>query len=190
VESGLADLGIEIVSVRVSAIKPAADLEKALETKTREQIQQEADEAMFERRALAVKKERAIAENELQNQIELAIREEQLIKQQGQNEKRRVLEGAETSKIAARAEAERAQIQAQGRSEGIRLIEAAKVHSERERMEIYRDLPVSVTLGLAARELAGKLQKIEHLNLSPDILGPSLLKLMDLGARHLEPAAG
>ena len=49
---------------------------------------------------------------------------------------------------------------------------------------------VSVTLGLAARELAGKLQKIEHLNLSPDLLGPSLLNLMNLGAKRLEPADG
>ena len=81
------------MSVRVSSIKPTADLEKALETKTREKIQQEADEAMFERRALAVQKERAIAENELQNQIELSIREEQLIKQQGQNEKHRISRG-------------------------------------------------------------------------------------------------
>ncbi|PIE12482.1 MAG: band 7 protein, partial [Rhodobacterales bacterium] len=32
---------------------------------------QKADEATFSRRALAVDKERAIAENELQNQIEL-----------------------------------------------------------------------------------------------------------------------
>jgi len=189
-EAGLAGLGIEIVSVRVSSIKPTADLEKALETKTREKIQQEADEAMFERRALAVQKERAIAENELQNQIELAIRQEQLITQQGQNERRRVSESAETKKIAARADAERAQIQAQAKSEGIRLVEGARVEGEKERMEIYRDLPVSVTMGLAARELAGKLQKIEHLNLSPDLLGPSLLNLMNLGAKRLEPADG
>lgn len=187
-ENGLTGLGIEIVSVRVSSIKPTADLEKALETKTREKIQQEADEAMFERRALAVQKERAIAENELQNQIELSIREEQLIAQEGQNEKRRISESAEAKKIAAQAEAERNRISAEARSEGIRLVEGAKVEGERERMEIYRDLPVSVTMGLAAREMAGKLQKIEHLNLSPDLLGPSLLNLMNLGAKRLEPA--
>ncbi|ACY18836.1 SPFH domain-containing protein [Haliangium ochraceum] len=189
-ESGLEALGIEIVSVRVSSIKPSADLEKALETKTREKIQQEADEAMFERRALAVEKERAIAENELQNQIALATREEQLIAQQGQNERRRITESAEAKKIAAQAEAERAQIQAHAKAEGIRLVEHARVEGERERMEIYRDLPASVSMGLAARELAGKLEKIEHLNLSPDLLGPSLLNLMNLGAKRLEPADG
>ncbi len=189
-ENGLADLGIEIVSIRVSSIKPTADLEKALETKTREKIQQEADEAMFERRALAVEKERAIAENELQNQIELATREEQLIAQQGQNEKRRIEEGAEAKKIAAQAEAERTEIQSRAKAGGIRFVESARVAGERERMEIYRDLPPAVTMGLAARELAGKLHKIEHLNLSPDLLGPSLLNLMNLGAKKLDPADG
>jgi regulator of protease activity HflC (stomatin/prohibitin superfamily) len=129
-EAGLDALGIEIVSVRVSSIKPTADLEKALETKTREKIQQEADEAMFERRALAVQKERAIAENELQNRIELAIREEQLIAQQGQNERRRISETAEAEKIAAQGHAERAQIQAQAKSQGILLVEGARVEGK------------------------------------------------------------
>ncbi len=189
-DSGLHDLGIEIVSVRVSSIKPTPDLEKALETKTREKIQQEADEAMFERRAIAVQKERAIAENELQNQIELAIREEQLIAQEGQNEKRRMEERAEAKRIAAQGEADRTQIGAKAKSEGIRLVEAARVESEKERMAIYRDLPTAANIGLAARELAGKLQSIEHLNISPDLFGPSLLKLMNLGAKRLEPSEG
>jgi regulator of protease activity HflC (stomatin/prohibitin superfamily) len=186
-EDELGALGIEIVSIRVSSIKPKPDLEKALETKTREKIQQGADEAMFERRALAVEKERAIAENELQNQIELATRQEQLIAQQGQNEKRRISEEAEAEKIAAQAEAERSHIRAHAESEGIRLVEGAKVEGERERMDIYRDLPPAATMGLAARELAGKLHTIEHLNISPDLLGPSLLNLMNLGAKRLEP---
>ena len=40
-----------------------------------------ADEAAFARRAMAVEKERAIQENELQNRIELAKKEEGLIEQ-------------------------------------------------------------------------------------------------------------
>jgi regulator of protease activity HflC (stomatin/prohibitin superfamily) len=185
-EESLLALGIEIVSVRVSSIKPTPDLEKALETRTREKIQQEADEAMFERRALAVEKERAIAENELQNRIELATREERLITQQGQNDKRRAVELAEAERIAAAADAERAGIAATAEAESIRVVEQARVNAERERMDIYRQLPTSASLGLAARELAGKLEKIEHLNLSPDILGPSLLNLINHGARKLE----
>ncbi len=185
-EGGLADLGIEIVSVRVSSIKPSADLEKALETKMRENIQQEADQAVFERRALAVEKERAIAENELQNQIELATREQQLIVQEGLNEKRRTTESSEAQKIAALSKAERTTIDATARAEGIRVVEGAKVKGERDRIAIYRDLSTSATMGLAARELAANLHKIEHLSLSPDMLGPSLHKLMNLGADRLK----
>ena len=59
--------------------RPTAEMEKALRQPTREAIQQQADEATFERRALAVEKERAIAENELKNRIELTRREEQLV---------------------------------------------------------------------------------------------------------------
>src|SRR5262249_10499731 len=63
VEAGLAtdrslqEMGLAIVSVRISSIKPSADLEKALEAPMREKIQQESDEAAFQRRALAVEKE-------------------------------------------------------------------------------------------------------------------------------------
>jgi regulator of protease activity HflC (stomatin/prohibitin superfamily) len=185
-EPSLAGLGIEIVAVRISSIKPTADLERALETVERERIQQEADQATFERRALAVEKERAIAENELQNQIELATREEQLIAQQGQNEKRRMVEEVEAQRIAAEADAARKRLAAEARADGIRLVEGARVATESERMAIYRDLPASVTLGLAARELAGKLERIDHLNLSPDILGPSLLNLVTAGSKRLE----
>ncbi|MCL2778241.1 MAG: hypothetical protein FWD73_09570 [Polyangiaceae bacterium] len=57
-------------------IRPKSEMEKAMEAPIRECIQQEADEAAFARRALAVEKERAIKENELKNQIELAKRDE------------------------------------------------------------------------------------------------------------------
>lgn len=75
----MAEMGLDIVAVRVGAVKPIADVEKALQIPVREAIQQEADVATFRRRAEAVEKERAIQENELQNQIELARREANLI---------------------------------------------------------------------------------------------------------------
>jgi hypothetical protein len=68
-----------VIGTRVVALRPEPDVEKALQTPARELLQQETDRATHERRALAVERERAIAENELQNQIELARREEQLV---------------------------------------------------------------------------------------------------------------
>ena len=40
--------------MRVAAVAPTAEMEKALQQPTREAIQQNADEATFQRRALAV----------------------------------------------------------------------------------------------------------------------------------------
>jgi regulator of protease activity HflC (stomatin/prohibitin superfamily) len=185
-DGSLADMGLELVTVRIAAVKPSAELEKALQMPTREQIQQQADQATFERRALAVEKERAIQENELHNQIELAKREEDLIAQRGTNEKRRATEETEAKRIAIEAEAARVRIDAAARAESVRLVEEAKVHAESARMDVYRQMPTNVMLGLAAQELASKLQKIEHLTLSPDMLGPLLTNLVTAGTRKLE----
>jgi regulator of protease activity HflC (stomatin/prohibitin superfamily) len=97
------DMGLQMVSLRIMDIKPSAELEKALQTPTRERIQQDADEATFKRRAMAVDKESEIAENELQNKIDLAAREEQLITREGSNERRRVEETTAAQELAVRA---------------------------------------------------------------------------------------
>lgn len=187
-DSALADVGLDVVTVRVTRVAPTPELEKALQAPTRERLQQTADEATFQRRALAVEKERAIAENELANQIELARREQQLIAERGTNERRRVEDEAEAQKIEAIGQAERATMGAEAKAEGIRFVETAQNQAELERIDIYRDLPPQVLLGLAARELAGNLERIDHLNLSPDGLTGLLQALMTASTRKLETA--
>jgi regulator of protease activity HflC (stomatin/prohibitin superfamily) len=185
----LREMGIEIVSVRLASVKPSADLERALQMPTREAIQQKADEAGFSRRAQAVEKERAIQENELQNKIELARREETLIAQHGQNERKRAEEEIEAARLRAEAEAAQERLQAVTEAEGIRVVEEAKVAAERDRMQIYRDLPTPVIIGLAAQELAGKLQSIEHLTVSPELFGPLVTDLIRAGTKRLTEEA-
>jgi regulator of protease activity HflC (stomatin/prohibitin superfamily) len=189
-DAALEAMGLEVVAVRVGAVKPVAEVEKALQIPVREAIQQEADEATFRRRAEAVEKERAIQENELQNQIELTRREANLIEQRGENEKNRVTDEAEAARIAAAAEAERTGIQARAQADSIEAVEQARVKAEQDRMEIYRDFPTERLIGLAAQKLAGKLQRIEHLNLTPDLLGGLLTNLVQAGTEHLEREAG
>lgn len=219
-EAGLEDdpslgaMGLEIVSIRISSVRPDADLERALESPVREQIQQKADEAAFERRALAVEKERAIQENELNNRIELSRREEQLIDQEGQNSRRKAEEEAASQSIAAEAEAQRSRIEAAGAADRVRLragaaaeetkllgaaeaerveaVEGAAARATKERMEAYREVPPAALFALAVREVAGKLESIDHLNLSPDLLGPLLADLLQAGSRRLNggPASG
>ncbi|MCC7109459.1 MAG: band 7 protein [Deltaproteobacteria bacterium] len=188
-DEGLAAMGLEIVATRIASVAPTAEMEKALQMPTREHIQQQADEATFARRALAVEKERAIQENELHNQTELAKREETLIAQRGQNEKKRAIDAAESKRIEAEGAAKNVRVNAEAQADSIRVLEDAKVNAEKERMDIYRDLPPAALLGLAARELAGKLQTIEHLNLSPDMLGSLLERVLGAQARKLESDA-
>ncbi len=176
-DPGLAAMGIQAVTIRISSVRPTSEVEKALKMTTRERIQQDADKATFERRAIAVERERAIMENELQNKIELAKREESLIKQKGANERRRVAEKNEASKLEALAKAERVKLHAASEADSIRTIEAAKAEAEKATMDIYRDLPQEVMYGLAARELAGNLPSVEHLTLSPELIGPALSRL-------------
>jgi hypothetical protein len=182
-------MGVELVAVRLTNISPSAEMEKALQAPTRESIQQQADQAAFERRALAVEKERAIAENELQNKIELAKREETLIEQHGLNERRRITDEAETRKVETRAAAARLKVQRQAEADGIDLVQAARNRAEQKRMEIYRDLPSEALIGLAARELAGKLERIDHLTLAPEAITPLLTGLMTAGRQRLEQEA-
>lgn len=200
-------MGLAVVSVRVSSVKPTPDLAKALEAPTRESIQQAADEAAFARRALAVEKERAIQENELKNRIELARRQEELILQQGKNARSQAGEEAESARIAAEAEAARGlvdadakahQVRAAGDAEAYRtrvqgeadaaalaLVEKVRVESERGRMDAVRDVPPGVLLGLAAQAIAGKLDRIERVNLGDGSLGPALERLLEAGAKSL-----
>jgi regulator of protease activity HflC (stomatin/prohibitin superfamily) len=185
-DTSIHDMGIEIVSVRVSSVAPTPELEKALEAPTREHIQQVSDEAAFARRAMAVDKERAIQENALKNQIELAKREEELIGQRGANTRQEATEKAEAERIGAAAAAARAEIEGEAKASSIRMVEGAKVDVERARIETFQNLPTSVMMGMAAQELAGKLRSIDHLNIGEGALGPMLQQLIEAGTKKLE----
>jgi len=157
--TSLTDIGIAVVAARVTSLAPSAELERALQTPTFEALQQKADEATFERRALAVDKERAIAENELANKTELARREKTLITEEAENARNRASGLAEARQVEAEAEAAR-----------IRTVEAAKAEAEQAHIAVYRDVAPAVLMSLAARDLANKLKTIEHINVTPDLL--------------------
>ena len=191
-DARLAETGIAIVDARVVAVSPEAEVERALRAPARELIQQGADRAGFERRAVAVERERAIAENELQSRIELAVREEQLLAQQGANERRRVGEAAAAARIAATAAAEDQQLKATASAQETRILAAAaadrirelgqaEAQSQAAAMAVYAEADPRVLLALAAREVAAQLPRIGTLNLSPDLLSSALARLGEGG---------
>jgi regulator of protease activity HflC (stomatin/prohibitin superfamily) len=176
-DARLADTGITVIGARVIALKPEPDVEKALRTPAREQIQTDADRATYERRALAVERERAIADNELKNQIELARREEQLIEQRGTNSRRQAEEAATADGIEARARAERERLLADAAAHKTRTLGEARAASEAARVSAYQDTPVNTQLALAAQDLATHLPPIGTLMLTPDMLAPLVARL-------------
>jgi hypothetical protein len=76
--------------------------------------------------------------------------------------------------IAARAADERERLEARRRADAIDLVEQAGLRIERERAEIQQAMSPEVLLALALRELAGQLGNIEHLTITPDLIGPLL----------------
>jgi regulator of protease activity HflC (stomatin/prohibitin superfamily) len=184
-DATLQNLGIEIVSVRITGVQPGGDISKALQTPAREAIQQEADKATFERRALAVERERAIAENELRNRIELAKRAEELINQEGANARSKAEHTAKEGQIASQAAAERKRTEDTVAAEGIRMIEKAKVEAEASRMDVYKALEPGLLQSLALRELAANVPDIEHLSLGADAFSSVLTRLAEAGTSAL-----
>jgi regulator of protease activity HflC (stomatin/prohibitin superfamily) len=180
----LVETGVTVVSSRVVAIRPEPDLERALQTPTREAVQQEADRATFARRAVAVEQERAIAENEMQNRIELARREHQLVEQKGAND-RRVAELDSAAKLVASqgltdrarlaAESERAKDAA--RADGVRAVGLATADAEAARLAAYRDIPAEVLHAIALEKLAANPPQIGALTITPDLLTKLIGKL-------------
>jgi hypothetical protein len=173
----LAETGIAVIGARVVAIRPEPEVEKALRTPAREQIQQDADRATYERRALAVERERAIAENEMTNQIELARREEQLITQRGTNARRQAEETATASGIEAEAHTARQRLLDEAKAAGTRSLGEARAAGEAARIAAYSGLAQGTLLALAAKDLAAGLPQIGSLVLAPELLTPLLAKL-------------
>ncbi|WP_033824845.1 SPFH domain-containing protein [Kitasatospora sp. MBT63] len=184
----LTETGLAVIAVRVTALRPEAELERALRTPAREQVQQEADRATYERRAVAVERERAIAENELANQIELARREEELVGQQGANARRQAEQNAAADRVradseAARrtriatAEAEAARILADAQADSERVLGEARAASEEAWLLAHQQAGPELLHALALTKLAEHLPKIDSITLSPDVLTGLLARL-------------
>lgn len=183
IASGLADdhrlteTGVAVIAVRILAIDPEPEVEKALQTPAREVVQQDADKATFERRALAVEREAAIGENELANQIELARREEELVGQRGANERRAAELQAATKALRARSDAEIEVERAEAKARATEVVGAAEAGAEAARLAAYAELSDAVILGLALKELAANMPDLQSLVVSPDVVAPLLARL-------------
>ena len=177
--------GVEVLSVNVLAVKATPEMARALETETREKLQQDADQAVFERRNFAVEQERIIKESELNTEIAVEEKKKQIAEkqmeakvQQAEND-RKLREMNVEADIAV--ENQRREL-IQKKSENDRKDADTKGYVLDATLKPYRDLDwrtlmalfggknPRLQIGLAFRMLAENAEKIGTLNISPDLL--------------------
>jgi hypothetical protein len=192
VQAGLADspalgaLGVEVLALSITAIKPAPEMARALEAEAREGLLRQSDEAIYTRRNAAVEQERRIKENELNTEIALEeknrqIRETKLAADLAAEEKQQQiretqlqgqvrLEAERKQLVAARAENARAEADAQGYA-----IEASLRPLQQLDPALMQTLAMQSTeprlmVSMALREIAKNAAKIGQLSITPDLL--------------------
>jgi len=183
-------MGIEILGANILAVQTTPEMARALETETREKLQQQADEAIYERRNFAVEQERKIKESELNTEIAVEEKQKQIEEKRmetevQQEENNRILR---EMKIAAdiSVENQRKQLIEQ-KTENDRKEAETQGYVLETSLKPYKEMDWKVltalkgnqdtksNIALAFRELAENAGKIGNLNISPDLL-ENLLK--------------
>jgi regulator of protease activity HflC (stomatin/prohibitin superfamily) len=186
----IAQLGLEILSVSILAIKPTPETARALEAEAREKLLGAADEAIYARRNSAVEQERAIKENELNTEIAVEnkkrqIREAQMDAEGAVQEKRHQLEesdmeaktGLEDQRkklVALASENERAE--ADVRAYGVAATMKALSNVDPRVLQALAavEMKPEQLIAVAFQELATRAEKIGELNISPELLSELL----------------
>ncbi len=179
-------LGLEILSMNVLAVKPTPEMAKALETETREALQKEADQAIYERRNFAVEQERMISESELNTEIAVQEKKKQIQEKQSEikikeEENNRVLR---EMRIAADISIEEQRMTIIDMKVDNDKKEAdAKGYLIERTIQPYKDIDWRTLMAMnskgmdakdniafAFRQLAENTSKIENLHISPELL--------------------
>ncbi len=188
-EGQLGSAGIEVLGVRVVAVRADEELERALQTRIREEAQADADRATYDRRAQAVDWERAIKENELNNRTDLARREADLVELQGMNERRRTEQELERDRLRSEAEAanrrlrmeaeaDEAALMAEARAGEVARMAEAENAALQARLAAFSAGEPAAVLAAAAPGMLSALPEINSLTLTPDLLVSGVSKLL------------
>ncbi|TQV88024.1 SPFH domain-containing protein [Aliikangiella coralliicola] len=186
----LSNLGIEVLDLSITAIKPTPETAEALQTRERERLLQEADDAIYIRRNAAVEAERKIRENELETEqaVEEKKREIQEVKLEGKKAEQKKRQEMATAQMNANIELEKQ------RDELVKLnAENEKVEAESasyklaKQLEPINQLSPEVVQALSAMRMepsqliarsfvdfAANAEKIGSLNISQDVISELL----------------
>lgn len=190
-------LGIEIIGVNVLSMSATPEMRRALETETRERLQQEADEAIYERRNFAVEQERKIKESELNTEIAVEEKQKQIaekrmesdvLQAENQRKLREMKIQADISVENQRKELidqKSANDKKQAETQGYVLETTLKPYKEMDWKTLSAlagNNDPRANIALAFRELAENADKIGSLNISPDLLD-SILNTKQQGGK-------
>lgn len=182
-------LGIEILGANILGISATPEMARALETETREKLQQEADQAIYERRNFAVEQERIIKETELNTEIAVEEKQKQIAEkkmesmvQQSDNERklREMQLEADISVENQRKqfiEQKTANDKIEAETQGYVLEATLQPYKEMDwkiLTALSNNSDPRFNIALAFRELAENADKIGNLNISPDLLNSLL----------------
>ncbi len=179
-------LGVDVLSVDVLGVRATPEMTKALETETRESLQKEADEAIYERRNFAVEQERRIKESELNTDIAVEEKKKQIIEKQAEirvneaDSERKLremkvladlsIEEQKTKLIEMQVLNDRKQADAKGYMLE-KTLAPYKGMDWKTLMALNSDKVSALdNIGFAFRELAENADKIGTLNITPDFL--------------------
>ena len=160
-------LGIDILDVAISSLKPDPEMTKAFQAQAREQLLKEADEAIYERRNSAVELERTIRENELSTEIAVALKRRKVRETEMQAEIAVEQQRSEfvTSKVANEAK------EAEARAIALRtLLEPVRDVDWRTLLAMQGGVSSGILISSAFEQLSQNAEKIGQLNISPDLL--------------------
>ena len=178
----LAELGVEVMDVTISSLKADPEIAKALQAESREQLLQEADEAVGARRNAAVEMERTIRENELLTERLVAekeqeVREAEMKADISVEEQRSSLVDIQVDNRRKEAEAEAAALEA--------LLSPVQNMDWRVLLALGGG-DASAMISGAFEQLANNADKIGELNISSELLQSLLQKKSPSKTREVD----
>lgn len=178
-------LGIEILGANIIAIQATPEMARALETETREKLQQEADQAIYERRNFAVEQERKIKESELNTEIAVEEKQKQIAEKKMESEVQKADNDRKLREMQLAAdiaiENQRKQFIDQKTANDKKEAETQGFVIETT-LKPYKDMDWKIltalnnnpdpkfNISLAFRQMAENAEKIGNLNISPELL--------------------
>jgi regulator of protease activity HflC (stomatin/prohibitin superfamily) len=178
-------LGIEILNANILSVQASPEMSRALETETREKLQQEADQAIYERRNFAVEQERKIKESELNTEIAVEEKQKQIAEKKMESEvqrtenERRIREMKLETDIAVEnqrkllIEKKTANDRKEAETQGYVIETTLKPYKDMDwktLTALNNNPDPRFNIALAFRQLAENAGKIGNLNISPELL--------------------